>query len=484
MKLRQISLVLLCSLLAACGEQAAQTQASVTDAQAQEGDAAVAETEEEARYELPGLDFEGREFAMLVATNYCQSLVPEENGEVLNDAKYAMGRTVEEALHVKIRETDIDLYSIVAQAQSLVMAGDTSYNSIAMMDRFAIESAKKGYYVPLQKISSISLSKPYWGGKLSDQLSIGKNYFFAVSAMNLRTLRTTACVLMNTRLAAAYGLTVPYDDVMDGSWTFEKMTSAGEIACADVNGDGVMDAGDSYTYVPGDIRRIQTQMLIGFGTRCLEKDDSDIPYLALYGNERYIDQIAKIHDLFLSGANDLSNALSYDTFSANGLIFQEGRALYNICEFQHIEALREMQDDFAVLVMPKYDDSQAEYHSRTFDATYHMVPVTEADPEFAGAVLDALSCVGYHDMVPVFLETVLKDKLSRDERSKECIQLAFDTRMIDLGESLLYDKIMGTDVYKRLTKSADQAVSMLEKSRKSSEKTLEKLITAFTGDLA
>jgi len=43
---------------------------------------------------------------------------------------------------------------------------------------------------------------------------------------------------------------------------------------------------------------------------------------------------------------------------------------------------------------------------------------------------------------------------------------------------------MGTDVYKRLTKSADQAVSMLEKSRKSSEKTLEKLITAFTGDLA
>ncbi|MBQ7720017.1 MAG: hypothetical protein IJT56_05470, partial [Clostridia bacterium] len=112
MKLRLISLALLCSLLAACGEQAASSPASVTEAQAQGGDAAA--TEEPAKYELPDLDYEGREFAMLVATNYCQSLVPEENGEVLNDAKYAMGRTVEEALNVKIRESDIDLYSIVA----------------------------------------------------------------------------------------------------------------------------------------------------------------------------------------------------------------------------------------------------------------------------------------------------------------------------------------------------------------------------------
>ena len=291
-------------------------------------------------------------------------------------------------------------------------------------------------------------------------------------------------MLMNKRIADNYGVTVPYDDVTGGTWTFDKLLAFRGLADSDLNGSGQIDAEDSFTYMAGDIRGLLTFWLVAFGQRNVEKDADDMPYLTVYDNERYVSIVEKIYDLYMTGSNDLSNVVSRNGVYGieGGPIFKQGHAMIMDTSISSLVSLRDMEDDFAVLTMPKYDESQEQYMSHTIDATYHSIPVTDTDPEFSGAVLDAVSCVGYYDLLPVYMETVLKDKFARDEKTRETVQICFDTRMIDLSESILSDFFMDEKVYDMFVKGADNVVSKLEKSRSRCEKALAKAVDTLTAE--
>ena len=62
----------------------------------------------------------------------------EEDGEPLNDAKYQMVRTVEEALNVDISEYIVEFWGMSSGIKQLILAGDTTYDSYATMDMYAI----------------------------------------------------------------------------------------------------------------------------------------------------------------------------------------------------------------------------------------------------------------------------------------------------------------------------------------------------------
>lgn len=71
--------------------------------------------------------------------------------------------------------------------------------------------------------------------------------------------------------------------------------------------------------------------------------------------------------------------------------FNEGNIMLAVGRFSELDSLREMENDFAVIPMPKYDETQENYISHTYDSMFSMVPVTVDDTSMAGAVLEALS---------------------------------------------------------------------------------------------
>ena len=482
-----LSLLMTLCFAAACGDSgtAPSTGGNAGAPTSDEAAQAVEETAAPVKYTLPDTNYGGREFNLLAGDEYDSfSFVEEETGEVLNDAKYAMQRTIEEGLGVKIIETRSPFWEMNTTVKKLVMSGDTTYNSVAMMDRFAVQAAQAGCFMPIQDVSAVDLTQPYWGNKLSATLSIGHRQYFAINSGNLKAYQKIHCMLMNKRLAESCGITIPYDDVIDGTWTFDKLLAYRGLADADLNGNGQLDVDDSYTYMAGDIRGLLTFWLVAFGQRNVEKDADDMPYLTVYDNERYIGIVEKIYDLYMTGSNDLSNVVSRN--GVNGVegspIFRQGHALIMDSSIASLVSLRDMEDDFAVLTMPKYDESQDNYMSHTIDATYHSIPVTDTDPEFSGAVLDAMSCVGYYDLLPVYMETVLKDKFARDEKTRETVQICFDTRMVDLSESILSDYFMDEKVYDMFLKGPENVVSALEKSRARCEKALAKVVDTLTAE--
>ncbi len=71
-----------------------------------------------------------------------------------------------------------------------------------------------------------------------------------------------------------------------------------------------------------------------------------------------------------------------------------------------------IEDDFSIIPLPKYDETQKEYISHTYDSMFTTVHVNVKDTAMAGAVLESLSCEGYHKVIPAYIETTLQEKHS------------------------------------------------------------------------
>ena len=428
-------------------------------------------------YTIAEHDFSGEAFNIL---NDAPTLVESENGDVLNDAKYQMEKTVEEALNVTITETKQDRSEMVKYVNQLVASGDTTFDTVAVMDRFALQCAMENLVLPMQDISTIHMSEPYWGGVLNDEMTINNNTFFGINSSSLSTFDRVSCCLINTNLAAAYNYQIPFDDIDAGAWTYEDLYALRGMATQDLNGDGVFDMSDRYTFGTFDFRDLSNQLMVSMGEVTVEKNADDIPYVAIYDDERFVNVMQAIYDLCYSGPDSLTGLLNLtDNFRMDNP-FIEGNVLVQFARFAQLSLYREMEDDFTILPMPKYDEAQESYMSRTYDATFYMIPTTQDDVEFSGAVLDALSMVGYYDMLPVYVETVLQGKIARDEKSQEYLQLCFDTRTIDMGLAYLNEFFNGDMFHNKvLSGSSMKLASYLTSIQKRADKTLSNIVEKF-----
>jgi hypothetical protein len=98
------------------------------------------------------------------------------------------------------------------------------------------------------------------------------------------------------------------------------------------------------------------------------------------------------------------------------------------------ERLRNFEDDYGLLPMPKYDENQKDYHS--FVGGWHSVlavPKTVTDTEFVGTIVEALSAEKWKIYTPTIYEIALKTRYLRDNESKEVLDILVDTVKFDFG---------------------------------------------------
>ena len=473
--LRTSSILFALLLLASCSDSAVSPVQSDTT-----GTDTAAQTETPELYTLPEHDFSG-EAVNIICTDYptCASLVAEETGDVLDDAKYHMKRTVEEAFNVTITEdTSTGHWDMNTHLNALIMSGDTTFDIVSMMDRFALTSAMQNLFLPIQDLPELNLNAVYWGD-FSDALKINGEQYFSATSSNLVSFRRSACILMNNRLAAEYDLTVPYDAVRDGTWTWDKLMEVRGMATKDLNGDGVFDGNDQFTYDSTDVREYPLQVWVASDLKFLSTDTNGTFVVSVYDNEKFIDVFKRAQELLFAGENDVSFGSSTESNTFGTDLFGKGHALYAFAQLMNLEGTRSMEDDFSILPMPKYDEAQENYRSLTHDLQFFCVPITQEDISLSAAVMDALSCVGYYDLLPVYTETVLKDKFSRDMDSKEMLQLIYDTRTFEASEMYLYDQFGRQFVYTNILEKNLSLVTVLEKQEKRINSRLNDIMEAF-----
>ena len=93
-----------------------------------------------------------------------------------------------------------------------------------------------------------------------------------------------------------------------------------------------------------------------------------------------------------------------------------------------------MKDEYGVLPLPKFDETQKDYiaTAQEWCATMVMVPVNCPDTERTSIILDAMSSAAMNTITPAYYDVVLRGKLTRDTESAAMLDLIFDSRTFDV----------------------------------------------------
>ena len=112
--------------------------------------------------------------------------------------------------------------------------------------------------------------------------------------------------------------------------------------------------------------------------------------------------------------------------------FTEGRALFYVSGVLRLFSMRDINSDFGLHPLPKYDEAQDDYHHTVKPAWASCVCIPKtAGFDDAAFLLEALAAASHDTVKPAYFETTLGTKLMRDERSYDMLDIVMSTRSYD-----------------------------------------------------
>ena len=434
--------------------------------------------------DLPESNFEGYEFKIYSkgpSYNEWGSMdiaADEENGEPINDAVYKRNRYIEEKLNIKITEVPSASGDMVGTVKKTVSAGDNAYDAVVpnMYDQATL--AAGGNLIDLKQVPHLDLSKKWWDQKANIDLTIGNKLFFTVGDLFIMDNDATWLVIFNKELIRDLELENPYDIVRNNKWTFDKLLDMCKGVSKDLNGDGIMDRNDFY----GNVSQGEnmTAYYLASGEKYVSKDSGDLPFTAM-DSERSLSVVEKIYDLMYDNTVsynywDLSDA---EPFKITQAMFENNQAVFKITALQLVIRMRNMETNFGIIPMPKYEETQKDYaHYVHPTASALSIPVSNQNMERTGIILEALAAESYYTVRPAYYEISINGKFLRDEESIEMLDIILDSRVYELAMMFGWNGLGGVleDMYR--PKKRD-FVSTYEKKKDSYDKAINKTIESF-----
>ena len=425
--------------------------------------------------DVPELDFGGYEYRVLFGDFGERSGVhfyPEtEEGEVLNDSVYRRNLKVQERFNVEFKATTVAGGGSGTLTKS-VNAGSDDYDMIMVVDREAHTASERNLLYPINKLEYVDLSKPYWMQEVNRLISVGNKLDYAFSDEVLSVFENTIVVYFNKKMAQDLGLEDFYSLVRTGEWTFDRFFESARAGIKNVSGSEKMTDDDYWGIIadPG----LFYSFWINAGINTVEKDENDIPYFNLPGNERFFNVCQKGFDnLTVEG---IYNANS--SSAASNTFFRNGRALFNVGLIMEMIDLRDMPDDFGALPFPKYDSVQERYYTRLGGGRPFVIPATNQRPDIAGAVMESMACETRNTVFPAYYESSLKNKFSRDLDTVEMLDLIRETSTWDFG-CITWGQQIGGPLVDIFAKKTNTIASWVEKNQEKIETLIQKSVDAI-----
>ncbi len=478
-------------LLSACGDSAATTKTPETTS-SQKSSEAITETETDDNRipsALPNdLDYEGNEVTVWYftknsdAAEHFYDLQGDAEGDIIENALYDRNLAVEEQLNIKINYVDTGIASsdVGTNIRKLLMANDDTYDLYNVIQWNSSALALEHLFMNVSDVPYIDLKQPWWSKNYIDALSIGSDsVYFITGDISLDMVRCIGSVYYNKNLYANYfddanGL---YQYVLDGSWTIDMMTNIVRECYADLNGDGQVNEGDQFGLISNTYNNIDA-FTFGMGAKFTDRDNDNLPYLTVADvhNQEVYD---KMYTLGYETVGTLTGTSS-ETL-ANVQMFSNGLSMFLPGFLYTSENLRDMKDDYGIIPFPKYDETQENYISAVHDiATLMCLPTNCKQVDTVCAMLEAMAYYSYYHVTPVYYETALKAKYTRDDTSSQIIDILHDASMTDLA--YVYDgSLNGAGMIMRslfAAKNKDYS-SYYAKREKGTIKKMEKFIENF-----
>ena len=418
--------------------------------------------------ELGTKDFEGRTYTIF-ENDYTDFHIniPEDTltGDVINDALYQRDVDIEDRYNITLEYHEDDSSE---PFKNSVLAGDDLYNIVISDNMSGLVNS--GVLTNLCALNDLSLDQPWWSPLIYDSVRYDDRMYFTTGDISPAVYQSPFCMFLNLALYEDLGIeTDIWDLVIDGKWTLDTVIELTKGLDRDLNNDDKMDLkNDFYGIVMQPTEETTDALLSGCGEQ-LSGVLPDGSSLGVTFGEKTIAVVEKMMQFTQKIEHeDINDVINFT--------FKEGRALL----LQHkLESagvhLRDMEDPYLILPMPKYDENQETYISgmSIFVHCFVGIPKT-ADPDFTGFVTEALARYSHEKIRPLSYDLVYTQKTTRDERSLEVLNIIFDTLYVDFGMCFNFGGM--NMAMKEIVFFEKPLTSTIESVRPATEKAIEEFI--------
>ena len=246
-----------------------------------------------------------------------------------------------------------------------------------------------------------------------------------------------------------------------------------------LTGGEKMTKEDAYGFLSAP-KQILPGFWISAGLKSIEKDAGDIPY-SIMGTEKFIEVFERIYSMTWDNNSWFVTSAGDNIPPDHIAMFQNNQALFMDCTFFYMSSLRNMESDFGILPYPKYTESQDKYYSRMEGCELFFAPISAAqeDLDRSSVILEALSSESAKSVIPVYYDLALKTKFTRDDESAEIIDILFENRVFDLGDTAWCDKVRDPIFAEMFKKNNRNLVSKLDSLDKTVGTLITKTVEAF-----
>lgn len=351
----------------------------------------------------------------------------EENGDRINDMVYKRNRNTENKYHFTVAEIKgastmrDDLYKLIS-------SGDESFDIIIAPGNIMAYLSQHGCLYDLRTIDGLSLDSPWWDQNANTDFELAGKLFFTASDLGIEDKGATWIVAFNKKILENNQLENPYQLVAQNEWTMEKYLEMAKEAKHDVNGDGKWDENDHYGIMTESYDLYGAFM--GSGERIVTVNDEGYPELTVYNSRS-----AAVVQALIDMARDKE---TYTTKIPIREVAAKKAALFTPTTLRTCyETFSQIEDDFGVLPVPKFDSAQDRYyHTVSIAGSGGLVaiPTTVRDTDAVATALNALTYESSVTLIPEYFNIILNNRYMRDEESTQMLDLIFATRVFDLAQ--------------------------------------------------
>nr|MBQ4318597.1 hypothetical protein [Clostridia bacterium] len=235
---------------------------------------------------------------------------------------------------------------------------------------------------------------------------------------------------------------------------------------------------DRYGWI-GTAKQIYPTAWIAGGALSIDKDEDDIPYYSM-DSEHMLNVLARAYEISFGADFWFKNSSMFDDI-IDPPIFASGNSLFTLTRFGQLFSgyYRGIDFEYGIIPFPKYDEAQEDHFIRVECGIIYFVPVTESDPEFAGAIFEAMSCAASKYVVPSYYEVSLKTKYTRDSEAVKMLDYMMQHRVYDLGDTIYSDKLRDGFVVGIALGGNPITASAIETNRGIVEGAIDKIVEGF-----
>jgi ABC-type glycerol-3-phosphate transport system substrate-binding protein len=437
--MKRIALLLLASILlpiilASCADQAPtapDTTAAVIQTTAS---AEITTSDEPTTEEILGFaqeNNEGRKITILTnsATSY-EFNTESETGDIVDDAVFKKDSLVEEYLGIKIeliRESGVyaDRKAFNAIITNDFSAGDGTFDLVNNVLTVTLPLSQQGVFVNVNELQYNNLEQPWYIANMTENYGIKGKLYGILSDHSLSLYKDLSVIYFNANIWQSLKADVDlYETVRKGEWTLDKFIELTSEMASDLNGDGVYDYdNDRYAYFGESVPN-------GTWMTALDIDyidmNSDGSYTYHGLTERLDNAYSKLSRYYTSvpGVAALDSANKGKGAYPPRDTFAKGRVAMMTNYIYATEYIREMEDDYGIIPIPKYDKNQENYITQigTSTSTFFVMQ-NQNDLDLISKFIECQAYFGYTEVSPIYYEAALKTRYAKDPNMSEMLDI-------------------------------------------------------------